>query len=160
MPLANIRAEYAAQLAAINGIGAVHDCPRFAADWATFLNLFKDPNKERILGWEISLESAPGDSFYIAGASPNAIADVRWSAVIRGYMAFNDGKDDPALRTQPIFDNLLEAILAKFRPLQDLNGKAMRCEPMVLAENIHGPLGGVECHYAELRQIVWERVTY
>jgi len=160
MPLANIRAEYAAQLAAINGIGIVHDTPRFAADWATLLNLFKDPRTERILGWELSIESAPGDEYFISGRSPNAIADIRWSIVIYGYMSFNDGANDPALRSSPIFDNLLEAILAKFRPLQDLNGKASRCEPMALAQNIHGTLGGVACHYAELRQIVWERVTY
>lgn len=155
MSLALIRAEYAAQLNAIANIGAVHDYPRFAGEWQTFLNLFKDPKADRILGWEIAIESAPAGQRYISGVSPNAVMDIAWAIVIRGYMSLNDKN-----ATSKSFDNLVDAILAKFRPLHDLSGKALKCDEMIASEIIHGPLGGVECHYVELHQTVWERVTY
>jgi hypothetical protein len=153
--LANIRAEYLAQLLAVADIGVVHDYPRMATEWAKFLEFFKDPASGRILGWDISIESAPAGQRYLSGVSPNAIMDIKWVVLIRGYLGLQD-----VAETAKTMDNLVEAILAKFRPLFDLNGKALAVEEMQAGPITERDFGGVLAHYVELRQVVRERVTY
>lgn len=156
MSLSLIRAEYKTILESVTGIGKVHDYSRLATDWKVFLDLFKDPSSETILGWEISREASPEERLHLSGASPGSVSDRKHIMLIRGYSSLQD-----ATGTQKTFDNLIEAICDKFRPLITLNDVALKVEtPMIVSVVTEREFGGVLCHYAELRQAVWDRLTF
>ena len=155
MSLALIRAQYKAILETVAGIGVVHDYARLAVDWAKFLELYKDPATEKILGWDISRESSPATKYIIGGASPNARADRSHVFLIRGYAGLQDSTG-----SEKTFQDLVDAVLDKFLPLATLNGAALAADPMVLTLVGERMFGSALCHYCEIRQNVRERITY
>lgn len=157
MSLSLIRTEYKTILETVANIGIVHDYARLATDWKKFLEFFKTNigGVEMIRGWEISRESSPEEEDFISGVSPNAIVDRSHVMLIRGYAGLQD-----ASATEKTFQDLIEAILTTFRPLHTLNGQAIKTRRMRVDLVTEREFGGVLCHYAELRQLMWERVNY
>ena len=60
MPEAAIRTQIYTILGGVTNIGQVYDYERWAADWVTFINLFKTTigTVDQIRGWEIGRRSA------------------------------------------------------------------------------------------------------
>jgi hypothetical protein len=154
MSLDQIRAQYKLILQSVPGIGVVHEYSRMTADWAKFIEMFQDPSGN-ILGWEITRESTGPTRKTISGLSPNAIADRPHMMLIRGYRGLRD-----ASASEKAFQDLIDAILDKFLPLRTLNGAALDSEEMIASVITERLFGGVLCHYAELRQTVWERINF
>jgi hypothetical protein len=133
----------------VTNIGKVYDYDRWAADWNTFINLFKTTigGVDQIRGWEISRRSA--------GERPSEFGPVNEEShlfVVRGYMAIND-----AAATEKTFNALIEAVGAAFRSNQTLSGTAHRHD-FIQAEIIEArTFGSVLCHYCELALTVHER---
>jgi hypothetical protein len=130
-------------LAAVTDIGKVYDYERWAADWATFINLFKTTisGTPQIRGWEIGRRAVKEDNMPVRSHI----------YVIRGYMGIND-----AAATEKTFNALIEAIAAKFRDGQPLSGAALGHD-FIQAELIDARMfGAVLCHYCELSLTVYE----
>ena len=157
MSLTLIRDEYKSIMDGIDGIGVVHRYSRLAVDWAKFLEFFRyiDSSGTRILGWDITREKMTVVQPYISGETPNRVADLQYTMLLRGLHGLQDEK-----ATAIVFEELCDAVLKKFLPLDTLNGKALRTEPMTLDLYQERLIGGVLCHYSELRQMVWDRVSY
>jgi hypothetical protein len=155
MNLDLVRTQYKTVLDSVPDRGVVHEYPRLATDWSKFLEFFKDPDTGKILGWEVSVESTPTVVKYISGVSPNRIADMKWITIIRGYCGLSDANS-----TDRTFSNLVRSVLIKFLPEDTLGGQVDRVEPMVAGEITERMFGGVLAHFVELRQPIWERVTY
>jgi hypothetical protein len=151
MSESTIRAQVYAIINAITNIGKVYDYERWAADWTTFINLFKTTisGVEQIRGWEIGRRAAPE-----SGVTPEATiqqTDKQHVFLIRGYMGVND-----AAATEKTFNSLCESISDAFRGKLTLNDTAMDHD-FIQAEIIeHRLFGGVLCHYAELSLTVHE----
>jgi hypothetical protein len=154
MSLSLIRAEYKSIISGVAGVGVVHDYARLATDWKKFLDLFKDVASGKILGWDISRESTPVVQSYLSGDSPSRVCDRQHVMLIRGYAGLQDSTG-----SQKTFDTLVDAVWLAILPLHDLNGKALVTTPPVVSLVTERDFGGVLCHYAEIRQSVWEQVT-
>jgi len=146
-----IRTQIYTILNAVTDIGKVYDYERWAADWATFINLFKTTidDVDQIRGWEIgrtaALESGTGEDASIGQT------DRSHRFLIRGYMAVND-----ASATEKTFNSLIESIADAFRGNLTLDDSAQDHD-FIQGEVIdHRLFGGVLCHYAELSLTVHE----
>lgn len=135
------------ELSSVTNIGKVYDYERWAADWATFINLFKTNigGVDQIRGWEIGRKAAQ------AQYDSNAEELTTHQFVIRGYMGIKDSD-----ATEKTFNALIEAIRTKFRFSFRLNGACEHAGP-VSAELIDTrTFGSVLCHYCELSLPVQE----
>jgi len=153
MPESAIRTAIYNILSAVTNIGKVYDYERWAADWTTFINLFKTTiaTVEQIRGWEISRRSV-GEKQAIIKMGSQAHEDDH-TYVIRGYMGVND-----ASATEKTFNALIESVRTAFRDNKNLNGTCER-QGRIQASIIEFRLfGGVLCHYAELTLTVYERI--
>jgi len=151
-----IRAQILVILNAVTNIGKVYDYERWAADWTTFINLFKATigAVDQIRGWEIGRRNAPQiDHAY-------GVVYVPHQFVIRGFMSVND-----ASATEKTFNALIEAIQTAFRTKDTLNGT---CETTrydgrasIQVDIIEmRSFGSILCHYAELSLFAKERISY
>lgn len=119
--------------------GPVHEYSRWTTDWNQFLALFQDPASNRVLGWEISRQAAPG--IYIS----NAEEEVVHTYLVRGYMALKDSD-----QTEIMFNALIEEIRAEFRQdftLGGLNELPRGFEVRTIDERMFGT---TLCHYCEI----------
>lgn len=131
----------------VTDIGKVYDYERWAADWTTFINLFKTTigGVDQIRGWEIGRRSAP-EKLFTMGLN---LRDHVY--VLRGYMGVNDSN-----ATEKTFNNLIESIADAFRSNDRLNDAA-ESHDLIQADIIEFRVfGGVLCHYAELSLITHE----
>jgi hypothetical protein len=154
MSLDQIRTQYKTILLSVPGIGVVHEYSRLATDWQKFLSMFENSDG-KILGWEITRESIGPVQKKLSGLSPSSIADRPHGMLIRGYHGLRD-----AVASEKTFQDLIDAILNKFLPLPTLNGAVVSAEEMTATTIIERQFGAVLCHYVELRQTVWERITF
>lgn len=131
-------------LAAVTDIGMVYDYERWAADWNKFIDFFKTTigGIDQIRGWEIS-QKAP--------VNEDRTSIKRRTYAIKGYMSVND-----ALATEKTFAALIDAIAAKFRESQTLDG-TVKGHDFIQVEMIEPRMfGGVLCHCAELTLTVYD----
>ena len=153
MSEAAIRTQIYAILGAVTDVGKVYDYERWAADWATFINLFKTTiaGVDQIRGWEIGRRSVKEQRITLGISSSGN--EKSHGFLIRGYMRVNDSE-----ASEKIFNALVEAIADAFRANRKLNATAERHD-FIQAEIIEFRLfGGVLCHYAELSLTVYERI--
>jgi len=143
-----ILAEVKSLLAAATDVGTkVYDYKRWAADWSTFLNLFK--SNGLIKGWEIT-RRARGEE---AGTSRTNKATHVF--VIYGYYSVDD-----SARTEAPFQLILENICDKFRNVATLNNEALESLPIQVIIQEQRTLGSVLVHYAEMNLSVTEEIQY
>lgn len=146
--VAQIRAAIKAKLAAVNGIGQVHDYERFAKTEKEFQDLYKDVTDNRIRGW----------NFYRTSTAERDLdlGEVRrlhtWR--VSGYMSLDDLDASGKL-----FDDLIELIVIAFRTDRTLGGLVIDSKDMesefgasgVQVEAIEPVMfAGVLCHRAQL----------
>jgi hypothetical protein len=124
-------------LAAVSGIGVVHDYERYAVEASALKALFVTGG--RLHGWTITRERTP--SVY----RTNVQTERRHRFIIRGYYALDD-----SAASEKTFQDLVEAVEAAFRTNDTLNGTAEVAGPLQV-ERV-GPVlfAGVLCHYVEL----------
>lgn len=142
-----IRTEISGLLGSVTNIGKVYDYERWAADWATFINLFKANigGVDQIRGWEIGRKAAQ------AQYDSNAEELTTHQFVIRGYMGVKDSD-----ATEKTFNTLIEAIRTKFRFNFKLNGTCELAGPVNVDLIDTRTFGSVLCHYCELSLPVQE----
>lgn len=153
MPESAIRTQIYTILNAVTDVGKVYDYERWAADWSTFINLFKTTigAVDQIRGWEIGRRSVKEERITLGISSSGN--EKNHGFLIRGYMRVNDAE-----ASEKIFNALIEAIATAFRGNKKLNDTA-RDHDFIQAEIIEFRLfGGVLCHYAELNLTVYERI--
>lgn len=152
MSESTIRAQIYAIINAITNIGVVYDYERWAADWVSFINLFKTTiaTVEQIRGWEISRRAAPESG--VTAEATIGQTDKQHVFLIQGYMGLND-----SAATEKTFNALIEAISDAIRPKLTINGTALDHD-FIQAEIIEPRMfGGVLCHYAQLSLTVHEQ---
>ena len=141
MDESGIRTAIYTTLSGVTNIGKVYDYDRWAADWATFINLFKTTisGMPQIRGWEISR----------TGPVPNDTTSVRsHTYTIRGYMSLDD-----SAATEKTFNALIEAIYDAFLAAPDLNYAALGHDGIQVDVIEARMFGSVLCHYTELRLV-------
>lgn len=152
--VAQIRAKIKDKLAAITGIGKVHDYERYSNINSDFLTLYKtevSASVFRILGW----------NFYRDATAESDLnnGEVRrlYSWRITGYMGLED-----ADATGKTFDDLVETVATAFRADRTLGGTVLDIKDMeqpfgesgIQIEAIEPVMfAGVLCHRARLRLI-------
>lgn len=141
-----IREQTAAILAAVSGMGIVHQYQRLSTEWGKFLNLFKDSGG-KINGAVITRS---GVSERQAGVGQKQTAHIM---TIRFYCGLND-----ADASETAFQALIDAARADFAANKTLNGT---CDTTHSGWALGGPLGlnvrvidnrmfgSVLCHFAE-----------
>ena len=136
-----IRTEIYNILSGVTNIGKVYDYERWAADWNTFINLFKTTisGADQIRGWEIGRRSVT------EGGETLGTNERKHTFTIRGYMGISD-----AAATEKTFNALIEAICAAFRVNPTLNGSADLHQDVQVEVIEARTFGGVLCHYAEM----------
>lgn len=142
--LAQIREAIRVKVAAVAGIGIVHDYERYAAAQSEFKALFLSAGQVR--GWLVRHLGLREQAPYIG----RTVIDHGWQ--IRGYMALDD-----SAATEKTFDNLVEAIVLAFRNDDSLGGLIATMNPedqsfSGVREEDSGPVmfAGVLCHSARL----------
>ena len=155
MSLSAIREQIKVILAGVAGIGVIHDYERWAADYGTLMNLFKD--SEGRINACIFAQKKRQEKYVVMGApDKNRVFGITF---IMGL------KDSEA--TGILFEDLLERAVDAFRGNDDLNGACLTCSPewgevadlSGLQIGLIEPrmFGGVLCHYAEAILGVVER---
>lgn len=134
-----VRQQIFSILSAVPNIGRVYDYERWATDWISFINLFKDPASGRILGWEISRMAVQTTTI------DNAEDEVQHRYLIRGYMGMKD-----ADRTEILFNGLIEQVRNSFRRNFNLNGTCEQLSPLIVPIIELRIFGSVLCHYCEM----------
>lgn len=145
MSEATVRAQIYTILSGAAGVGKVYNRERWAVDWGSFINLFKDSGSGRILGWEIGRK---------APITEDESSVRKHTFFIRGYMGVND-----ADATELLFNALLENIAAAFRADKDLGGAALGHDFIQVETLDTRSFGSVLCHFAELTLTVHEHIT-
>lgn len=146
--VAQIREAIRAKLAAVSGIGTVHDYERYAEREADFKTLYRDAGIERINGWNLYRVSTR--------ESDLNLGQVRrlhtWR--LTGYRSLDD-----ADATGKSFDDLVEDIAAAFRTDRTLGGLVEDIKDLdqeygesgIQVESIEPVVfAGVLCHRARL----------
>ena len=152
--VAQIRAQIKAKLAAVAGIGKVHDYERYSKLESDFLSLYKTEVSAgvfRILGW----------NFYRDATSESDLnnGEVRrlHSWRVTGFMGIEDAE-----ATGKLFDDLVETVATAFRTDRTLGGTVLDIKDMdqsfgesgIQIEAIEPVMfAGVLCHRARLRLI-------
>ena len=135
-------------LGAVEDVGKVYSYRRWAADEASFKNLFVTDGQ--ILAWTITRESTEAEDFDGGSRDYHAI-------VIRGWMATKD-----ADATETTFQNLVEDVRAAFQANRNLEvGSVANAEfsgRMKVRKVDYVTYGQFLCHYAELELKVTDLV--
>ena len=148
MALKDIRDKIVAILAAVDGVGVVHEYERWAGDWKKFLDLFKDADG-KINGWIVTRRATP------ATRDTEPYIDRRHTMVMKGIYGLNDDAASE-LTFQAVVENIQNAFDGEFL----LGGFAVNSGPVQVKAVEARLFGGVLCHYAELEYEVWEKATY
>jgi len=137
---ADIRERLAGILESIvPSIGVVHRYERHAADWKKFLDLYRDPASQKIRGWTISHEGAPGRR----NAPDESLRQPIY--IVRGYYGLEDAE-----ASEITFDTAVEAVCDAIGAYPSLSGLTDHVsEPTVRAFEPR-MYGTVLCHYAEI----------
>lgn len=138
MSEAAIRQQIYTTLSAVQSVGKVYDYERWAADWETFINLFKSGGK--ILGWEITRVGANTTTI------DNSEDEDQHQYLIRGYMGLQD-----SAASEKTFNALIEAIRDAFRRNFNLSGSCELTTPIQVPIIEPRSFGSVLCHYCEMR---------
>lgn len=154
MALKDIREQIKVILCGVSGIGVVHDYMRFSNNWGKFISLFKDADG-KINGWMFTRKKTP-KSLQTKGDSNRT-----HHFVLYGFYALQDDQE-----SEIVFQDLIEAIDAKFASYDTLNGTCFCCSPTQDAQDKADGIqvdvvevrmfGDVLCHYAELSLYVQE----
>ena len=151
MSYSTIRDEIKAQLESVTGIGTVHDYRRWAVREDTLAVLFKPAAQAMLHAWQITRLKTPEEY-----SSTNKASRRIYTFEIEGIMSHKD-----ADATERTFQDMVEAICAKFRPLYDLNDKAERIVEPIQVEDVGLVyFGDGLCHIATLTLEVQEQVTW
>lgn len=145
MSLDTIRAAIVERLAAVPGVGKVHEYQRFAAQEAPFRALFNylDPasGAGRLLGWDVHRQATleRRDDFVHEEV-------LTWR--LRGFMAIADAE-----ASEHLFDTLIEAVRAAFRVDHNLAGAVASTDyndfcGLQLDDSGPAMFAGVLCHAA------------
>ena len=153
--LAEIRAAIVAELNAIAAIGVVHDYERYAAREGDFRTLYLydlGAGEKQIRGWYVRRLSTVETSAALGRFEETH----QW--LIRGFMAIDD-----ASASEKTFDDLIEAIRARFRANESLGGLiasvvAPGGKGVDLVESQPVLFGGVLCHSARLQLATWHGI--
>lgn len=156
MALSDIRARLKQILEGIAGIGLVYDYERWAADWKTLLDTYKDPASGTLRAWTITREAAPEEVWTTGGLSGQNLRT--HTMVIRGYRAL----DDSAASEKGLQDTV-EAVCVELRKDPSLTALGTSVlgtsgPPQVRTVG-HVLLGDVLCHYVEIAYPAVEPVT-
>jgi len=147
MAYSDIRAEIGTILAAVSGIGVVHDYRRWTNREEEFKTFYE--SNSIINGWEYTRRGF-SDNFESTGPRYERIHDF----LIVGYY----GLDDSAA-SEKANDTLVESIASAFRAKPDLNGKCQMHE-FIQGEVIELRMfADTLVHYTELGLLVHEEVT-
>lgn len=119
--------------------GTVHEYERWCKDWDKFITLFKDPTSSKILGWEITRQSASGQ--YISNAE-EAVSPVY---SIHGYMGVQD-----ADRTDIKFNALIDLVRDEFHKDRTMGGLNQGPEGFSVPVIDVRSFGSVLCHHCEI----------
>lgn len=145
-----IRASIKSAMQGVSNIGLVYDYLRFAAEWDTFLDLFKTTisGTPQIRGWMITCNGFnPGQARETYGNSGFLNRDYQYK--IFGYM----GLDDSAA-TEKTFFALAEAVIDALDT--HLTGGLDNMPTLSTFEP--RTFGGLVCHFAEITLIVNQEV--
>lgn len=142
MSLETVRAAIVERLAAVPGIGRVHEYERFAASETAFRTLYSytgADHKPRLLGWHVRRAAN-------AERRDDYVHDEVITWRIRGFMALEDES-----ASEIAFDALIEAVRAAFRADHNLAGACASTDYNDLAGlqlDESGPVmfAGVLCH--------------
>lgn len=147
MSLDAVRAAIVARLAAVPGVGPVHEYQRFAANEAAFRRLYvhRDPatGGERMQGWDVHRQA-------VLERRDDFVHEEVTTWRLRGFMAIDD-----ADASEHLFDALVEAVRAAFRVDHNLGGAVASTDHQEftgLQLDDSGPVmfAGVLCHGATL----------
>lgn len=148
--LAAIRAALVAALAAVPGIGVVHDHERYAPDNSRLAALYVPTGEQQLRGWFV--RRVRSRETQVSGR--HAITHT-WQ--IRGFMALGDS-DTPGAASELAFDGLIEAVRDRLRDHADLGPASLWPDGHDEAPEIgpqlidSGPVlfAGVLCHACRL----------
>jgi hypothetical protein len=150
MSYAQILEEFKKQLELVPGIGKVHDTLRWAKDYSRIVELYRKDG--RLNAWEITREGVEERPV----ALPNKY-EARHRLVVTGYYALKEGTEEGESEKQ--FQDLIEAVLARFRPLPNLNNKATLLLPGNARVIGHKRFVNVLVHWTEIEFLIREWVT-
>lgn len=141
MSLVAINEQIKTILSATAGVGVVHDYERWAADWATYLDLFSAEGEtgKRINGWEITRKKTLAVTASVTHDSRSH------TFLIRGMYGLKDSE-----ASELVFQQIIEDICAAFRSNYKLNSTAENTEPIQVDLVENRIFGNVLCHYCEL----------
>ena len=136
-------------LASVTGIGKVYKMRKIVKKPADFASTFTAGDPAIINTWEITNRSIPEAPAGI-GSGAN-IRERTWDWQIEGWYQFNYNDSEAT------FDNLVEAICAKFRGQNNIGGELCQSDIMqVEVKDVEGFGGGhpeqegILCHHAVL----------
>lgn len=147
MPLVDIKAQIAADVAAVPGVGVVYQHQPIVFTEQDFKTKMLDPNG-KLNAVTITRAAMPSLYESISGRKD------RHQIVVRYWMAIQDTNDE-STTSEFIFEGLIEAVRAALnadRHLTDAAGKrhGFQGGPVQIKTQTYAMLTGVLCHYAEL----------
>ncbi|OPX19129.1 MAG: hypothetical protein BZ151_10895 [Desulfobacca sp. 4484_104] len=144
MSYSTIRDYIETQLNTIAGIGVVHDYERWASNWKDLLRLYQSSSK--LNGWSITRRSTSEEW------EARPVVRRRHVFEITGIYSLDDSAG-----SEKTFQDLVEAVCAKFRHDPNLGGNCLLSGPPQV-ENVEARMfGSVLCHVAEISLLVEER---
>lgn len=160
---ATLRADIKSVMAAVSGIGIVHDYERFADDWDTLVQFFVDAEGEAgtLKGWTISLASMDKDHESFGGPGAAGTVLVTYNYLIRGFMALSDTDE-----TEKTFTTLAISLMAALDADVTLHSAARNAgasgyffgPPIKGIRWDHRMFGDVLVHYCEIDVVEMEVV--
>lgn len=148
MGQSEIRAQLAAMLGAVEGMGIVHEYERFAKEWSRFLDFFKAPDGS-INGWMISRQATPARRDNIP------TIERRHKFILRGFYGLND-----AAASELTFQDLVDRVQAAFDNDNTLGGTVLDSGPAQVEIVENRVFGNLLCHCAEISIEAVERAFY
>lgn len=148
-----VRASINTLVSAVSNIGKVYDLEPFADTWDVFLDRFKTTisSVDMIRGWTISCQSIARQGQVASGVRNTANVN-QYEYVIRGYQGF-----DYATSTEKTFLTLTLAVMDALDS-GIVSGAVFNANLAQLPIYEPRVFGSVLCHYAEIRQTVWEQI--
>lgn len=148
-----IRAALYSAVSDVSNIGTVYDYERWAAEWGTFLTLFKTTitGVPQIRGWEVAYRG------FLPARDPQFARQVihNHSFVVQGYMALSDADE-----SEKTFATLALAVVAAIDADSTLHSGVYKLTGPA-SMDIFEPrsFGSVLCHYARITITVSEQVS-
>ena len=147
---AAIKTALTAAVSAVSSTGVVYPRKRWAPDWKSFIEVFRDPDDhDRINGWCVSRMASP--ETYLQ----NRESERKHRFLIRGYYGLCDADD-----TETIFDGIVEDVCDALRGNYDLGGA---CEMLYAPTTLkieERRFGSILCHVADIQIEAQERLPW